>query len=130
MASSEPVFEGVLGECWAVLAKQRADWNAGDVEAFMTGYAAAEETTFVSGNAVKRGYDAVLGAYRQRYATRAMGVLSFTDVQLRQLGDSVVLATGRFTVQPAAGQDASGLFSLVLVKNGVWRIVHDHTHST
>jgi len=124
-------MEPDLETCRAVLEQQRSDWNAGDVEAFMTGYAASEETTFVSGSAVKRGYAAVLSAYRLKYASKAsMGELSFSDVQLRRLSTTVVLATGRFAVV-ASGESATGLFSLVLVRgDGGWKVVHDHTHST
>ena len=50
----------------AVLAAQQTAWNAGDVEAFMSGYESSDATTFV-GATITRGYRQVLDNYRRRY---------------------------------------------------------------
>jgi uncharacterized protein (TIGR02246 family) len=117
-------------EIRAVLDKQAADWNRGDVDAFMTSYENSPNTTYV-GKSLARGYQQLLESYKKRYATReAMGTLHFSDVEVRLLGADAALVTGRFHLQrtAAGGGDASGTFTLVFRKTAAgWRIIHDHT---
>ena len=125
-------WSGALGDAFAVLEAQRVAWNAGDLAAFMTGYEQpGADITFVSPAGVRRGYAQLAEDYAARYADRAaMGTLSFRDLELRAIADTVVLAIGRFALLPAgeAAQEASGMFSLVLRRGDAgWRIVHDHT---
>jgi uncharacterized protein (TIGR02246 family) len=113
-----------------VLDAQVAAWNHGDIAAFMQGYQNSPETTFV-GKTVQHGYAAVLERYRTSFPNRAaMGVLSFTDLQIRLLDAHCGVATGRFHLvrTPEAGGQADGIFSLVLVmtEHG-WKITLDHT---
>ena len=125
------MFEGELNAAFAVLEKQREAWNAGNVALFMEGYEKSENVTFVGRGGVKRGYSRLLGDYATRYPTRdAMGTLAFSDVEMRQLADNVILAIGRFVVVPAGegAETSTGWFSLVLRKGEHgWRISHDHT---
>jgi ketosteroid isomerase-like protein len=123
------MFEGALADAFAVLEAQRGAWNNGDVALFMEGYEHADDITFVSPAGVKRGYTTLMLSYATRYATReAMGTLSFKDVEMRLVSDTVALAIGRFVVAPTAGESSTGAFSLVLRKSDIgWRIVHDHT---
>jgi uncharacterized protein (TIGR02246 family) len=126
------MWEGALGDAFAVLQMQKEAWNAGDVHRFMEGYERSAETTFVSGGgALRRGHAALLADYAARYATReAMGTLDFRDVEMRLLADDVALAIGRFALQPATegAAPATGRFSLVLRRGADgWRVVHDHT---
>jgi uncharacterized protein (TIGR02246 family) len=117
-----------------VLKQQVAAWNRGDIAAFMHGYDASDETTFV-GSEVEHGYDAILKRYQRKFATRAqMGTLHFTDLDTRLLSDTVAVTTGRFeltfapTLATAAPPPKKGIFSLVWVKREAgWRIVLDHT---
>ena len=126
-------WSGALGEAHAVLEAQRQAWNAGNLAAFMTGYEQpGDDITFVSPAGVRRGYAQLAADYAARYADKAaMGTLSFRDLELRAVADTVVLAIGRFVLLPAGegAQEASGMFSLVLrrAEAGPWRIVHDHT---
>lgn len=127
-------FREDVGAVGALLDRQQAAWNAGDVEAFMAeGYWASEELTFLSGGDWTRGYDAVLRRYRDRYqsAGAEMGTLTFADVQVVPLGPDAALARGRYHLDFSSGPPADGLFSLVLrrLEDGRWRIVHDHTSS-
>ena len=114
----------------ALLARQQADWNKGDVRAFMTGYEATASTTFL-GEKLTRGYKQVLDRYIERYPTReAMGTLAFSDVEVRMLGADHASVLGRFqlTRVASAGGPAWGRFTLILKKTPVgWRIIHDHT---
>src|SRR2546421_10275740 len=64
----------------AVLESQAAAWNRGDIEGYMEGYAKEDSTTFVSGDNIMRGWQAVLERYKARYDTRAkMGTLAFSE---------------------------------------------------
>lgn len=113
-----------------VLEDQVRAWNEGDVEGYMEGYWRSEETTFVSGGAVLRGFDRVLARYKKNYASReAMGTLAFEDLDVRLLSGTVALVTGGWRLRRA--QDSpGGRFTLVLQKKSEgWRIVYDHTSS-
>jgi hypothetical protein len=56
--------------------------------------------------------------------------LTFTDLKIKQIDQHVAIVTGAYHLQrdTAAGGAASGLFSLVLERQGkIWRIILDHT---
>lgn len=112
----------------AVLTRQQAAWNQGDVVAFMEGYWNSPELTFAGSSGIIRGYAGVLTHYQQSYRNRsAMGHLDFTDLEVHALGQSAALVLGRWHLTRPAG-DVGGVFSLVFQKfpEG-WKIVHDHT---
>lgn len=115
----------------AVLDKQVAAWNRGDIEEFMTTYLDSPSLTFSGRDGVTRGYRPVLERYRAKYSTReAMGTLRFSEIEVRLLNDSAALVLGRFdlTRSQAGGGNAAGRFTLVLQKTPQgWRIIHDHT---
>jgi ketosteroid isomerase-like protein len=115
-------------EVRAVLDRQARDWNAGDLDAFMTGYWRSDQTRFCSGGDVSVGWQTVLDRYRRRYTDRAaMGRLDFSEVQVTPLPPDAALASGRWRLQRAA-DSPSGLFTLLFRRTGEgWRIVHDHT---
>lgn len=113
-----------------VLEEQQAAWNRGDVEAFMAGYDASDETTFV-GTTITRGYQQVLENYRRRYPTKErMGRLTFSDIQIKLLGAEHASVIGRWHLdRPAeAGGQAGGIFTLLFRKTVAgWKIILDHT---
>ena len=113
-----------------VLDKQVSAWNRGDVRAFMDGYEATEQTTFVS-SVVTHGYAAVLANYQKRYPTREnMGSLRFEILETRLLGSDYASVIGKFflTRTKSGGGDTSGIFSLVFRKTvSGWKIILDHT---
>lgn len=116
----------------ALLARQEAAWNQGDLEAFMAGYARTDTLRFASGGTVRTGWMETLARYRRSYPdTTAMGTLSFGSLDLTVLSPRWVLAFGRWRLQRA--KDAPhGLFTLLLhrpTRDAPWRIVHDHTSS-
>jgi uncharacterized protein (TIGR02246 family) len=114
----------------AVLDAQVAAWNRGDIEGYMDGYERAETTTFVSGDAVTRGWQTVLERYKKSYDTREkMGALEFTEIDIKPLSPFYALAAGRWKLTRAA--DAPhGRFTLILRRTDRgWRITHDHTSS-
>lgn len=112
----------------AVLDKQVADWNRGDIPAFVQSY--AENCTFV-GKTVTEGRAAVEERYHRNYPTpAAMGHLTFNDLRIKIIDSRVAIVTGAFHLQrdSAGGGAVSGLFSLVFERQaGVWRIILDHT---
>ena len=94
-----------------VLIKQNADWNRGDVKAFMEGYEKIPDLMFV-GASTSRGYDALLANYIKRYPTpEAMGSLKFETVEVRMLGAAHACVLGKWNLTRTAegGGDAGGL---------------------
>ncbi len=117
----------------AVLDRQVADWNRGDIRAFMQGYDNSDATLFV-GTSVTRGYQAVLENYLARYATRdQMGTLTFSNLEVRPLGSDHALVLGSFHLErsTAGGGNADGIFTLTFEKKrGAWKIIADHTSAS
>jgi uncharacterized protein (TIGR02246 family) len=120
-------------EVRALLERQEADWNRGDVEAFMTGYEKSEATTFTGGGNLVRGFQSVLQRYRKNYPDKSrMGQLTFSEIEVRMLGTDAALVLGRFRLERTkeAGGEALGRFTVVLQRKADgWKIIHDHTSS-
>jgi uncharacterized protein (TIGR02246 family) len=118
----------LISEIRAVLRAQQEAWNRGDIDGFMNGYARAETTVFVSGDEVMRGWQTVRDRYLKKYNDRAkMGTLTFSDLEIEQLGPDSAVALGRWELNRAS-DNPRGRFTLIFRKmpDG-WRIVHDHT---
>jgi ketosteroid isomerase-like protein len=114
----------------AVIEAQRNAWNRGDIESYMDGYDRSNETVFVSGDTVTRGWQTVLDRYKKSYNTREkMGTLTFSDLEITPLGRDSAVVLGRWHLQRAS-DEPHGTFSLIfrLTKHG-WKIIHDHTSS-
>jgi uncharacterized protein (TIGR02246 family) len=112
----------------AVLDQQTADWNRGDIPAFMKGYHNAPDTEFVGPGGIKRGYDTVLERYQHSYPDRAaMGRLTFSNQTIHVLDPKAAYIVGEFHLERQSG-NASGVYTLIMRKfpEG-WRIVHDHS---
>ena len=113
-----------------ILDAQAQAWNRGDIDGYMQGYARAATTQFVSGDSVTRGWETVRDRYKAKYDSREkMGVLSFADIKVTELGPDAAMAVGRWHLQRKDDQP-HGRFTLLLrrLPEG-WRIVHDHTSS-
>jgi uncharacterized protein (TIGR02246 family) len=114
-----------------LLDQQVADWNRGDVEAFMKAYENSPTTTFV-GQKVEYGYGAILERYKRLYTTpAAMGKLTFSNLAIRVLDSNYATATGNFHLErtPAGGGNADGIFSLLLENDPTgWKIILDHSN--
>ena len=113
-----------------VLDDQVAAWNRGDIPAFMDGYDKSESTTFISAT-VTKGHAQVLANYLKRYPTpEKMGVLKFTDLEIKLLGADYASVIGRFHLDRSteAGGEASGIFTLVFHRTAQgWKVILDHT---
>lgn len=115
----------------AVVLKSAADWNRGDLEAFMSSYWHSDDLRFASGNSVIRGHDATLARYRARYGDdrESMGHLSFGDLETTMLCEDAATVFGRYVLVRSDGTH-EGLFTLLLRRvDGAWKIVADHTSS-
>jgi len=114
----------------AVLDAQRDAWNRGDIEGYMDGYERSEDTVFVSGDNVNRGWQTVLDRYKKNYNSREkMGTLTFSDLEITPIGNDAAIVLGRWHLQRAK-DEPHGRFTLIFrkTKQG-WKIVHDHTSS-
>jgi len=118
----------VISEIRDVLRAQEEAWNRGDIDGFMNGYARAETTVFVSGDEVRRGWQTVRDRYLSKYNDRAkMGTLTFSDLEIEQLGPDSAVALGRWELK-RENDNPHGRFTLIFRKTpDGWRIVHDHT---
>jgi L-asparaginase / beta-aspartyl-peptidase len=111
-----------------VLEKQESAWNRGRIDEFMETYEHSERLVFTSGGQVERGWGPTLERYRKRYPDRgAMGRLTFSDIEIRLIGDRAAVALGRWELHRRS-DNPRGVFTLVLERfaDG-WLIVHDHT---
>ena len=115
-------------EVRSLLAKQNAAWNRGDVDAFMVGYWENDSLMFIGKSGVTYGYKNTLANYKKNYPdTTAMGKLTFTLIQVKQLSFEYFHVTGKYYLTRTIG-DASGHFTLMFRKiNGKWVIISDHS---
>ena len=85
------------------------------------------------GRTVEHGYAGMLAGYKAGFPTRAaMGVLSFSQLDVQPLDERFATATGHFHLERtvAGGGNADGYFLLVLEKTAEgWKIVRDDTTS-
>jgi ketosteroid isomerase-like protein len=116
----------------AVLQSQVDAWNHHNLEGFMAGYWNSPDLTFFSGTTETQGWESTLERYRRSYQAegRAMGTLSFTDLNVEPLGADFALTRGKFQLIMPDGKEPHGVFTLVFRRfpEG-WRIIHDHTCS-
>jgi beta-aspartyl-peptidase (threonine type) len=114
----------------AVLDKQEADWNKGDLDAFLEGYWHSPDVVFQSGGDRNVGFDAMSERYRKRYKAegKAMGKVAFSKVEIQTLGPDAAFVRGAWKLDLPDGKKPGGLFTLIFRKlpEG-WKIVHDHT---
>jgi ketosteroid isomerase-like protein len=122
--------EGSAEAVRAVLDRQVADWNKGDLDGFLAGYWNSPKVVFQSGGQRYDGWEAMRDRYRRRYQAegRAMGRLAFSGLDVEPLGPEAVLARGRWQLTMPDGSTPGGLFTVIFRKfpEG-WKIVHDHT---
>ena len=107
------------------------DWNRGDLEAFLSDYAAESTTTFVDGRRARHGFEFIRQNYAPRFAPGARrDSLRFEEVEARHLSPGLALVTARFVLTRGDTVTASGPFTLVMEQRPAgWRILHDHTSS-
>ena len=128
---AEPPKSDAASEIQNVLRAQQDAWNRGDIEAFMSGYSRSDETVFVSGDEVLRGWQNVLDRYKKKYSDHAkMGTLTFSNLEITPLSNDSAVMLGSWELK-RANDKPHGRFTLIFrhLPEG-WRIVHDHTSAT
>ncbi|RYY83766.1 MAG: DUF4440 domain-containing protein [Chitinophagaceae bacterium] len=112
----------------AVLNKQVAAWNRGDIPAFMTGYWKSDSLLFIGSKGLTYGWAPTLANYQKGYPdTAAMGKLSFELLVVRRLSHEYYFVVGKWHLARSKG-DVGGHYDLLFRKvKGRWVIVSDHT---
>jgi ketosteroid isomerase-like protein len=112
----------------SVLRAQQEAWNQGDIDGFMNGYARSGSTTFVSEDAVRRGWENVRERYLKKYSDRGkMGLLTFSDLEITLVSVDAAVVLGHWKLKRTQDRP-HGRFTLIFRKTADgWRIVHDHT---
>ncbi len=113
----------------AQLERAAADWNRGDLDSFLSDYAAESTTTYVDGRRARAGIDFIRGVYAPRFSPGAhRDSLHFEEVKVRRLSRTLTLVTARFILQRSSTISASGPFTLVMEQRPEgWKILHDHS---
>lgn len=127
VAQSDSQKATIANEIRSVMNKQAADWNRGDIPAFMEGYWKSDQLTFVS-TRVTKGWQQTLDNYKRSYPDKvAMGTLTFSDLEITVLSKDSALVLGSWSLKREK-DNPGGKFTLIFrrFKEG-WRIVHDHT---
>lgn len=96
----------------------------------MNGYARGNATEFLGADNLTRGWQTVRDRYAKKYdSTEKMGNLTFSEIDVKQLGADAALVIGRWQLK-RKDDVPHGWFTLIFRKlpEG-WRIVHDHTSS-
>lgn len=116
-------------EILAILSRQQADWNRGDVASFMVGYWESDSLSFTGAKGVTYGYRPVYENYLRRYPDKkTMGTLRFEVQRFFFLGPGVAQMIGKFSLDRPQAGNAEGFFTLIWRKtDGKWVITSDHT---
>ena len=119
----------IENEIQTVIDRQKILWNEGNIEGFMGFYWKSEKFTFQSGNQRLHGWDALLSRYKKSYSGENMGVLDFTDIEIKVLSSDFAYVLGRWKLK-LEDTVREGLFTIIFkrMREG-WRIIHDHTSS-
>ena len=117
-------------EILAVMNQQEADWNNGNIDAFMQGYWQSDSLMFIGKNGIKYGWQTTLDNYKKSYPDKAtMGKLEFNVVKLEVSGETAYML-GKWSLI-RENDNPNGYFTLYWKKiNKKWVIVIDHTSWT
>ncbi len=113
----------------SILDRQTAEWNAGNIDAFMKGYWESDSLAFVGANGPTYGYINTFNNYKKRYPDRAtMGTLKFEILRLHFITPVAATVIGKWNLNRPEKGNVGGFYTLVF-KNikGQWLIVSDHT---
>lgn len=124
-----PLVAQDKSEITAILKRQEAHWNNGNIAGFMEDYWKSPELQFIGKNGVTKGWEATHTRYLQTYPDRAtMGTLSFDIREVDFHSPEVAWVLGQWHLKRPEKGDIGGFFTLILKKlNNRWVIVSDHT---
>ncbi len=122
------INEKEKNEISALLQKQIAAWNEGDLEKFMQTYWKSDKLVFIGKRGPNYGWQATLDNYKKGYPDKkAMGKLDFKIFDISKIDRKTVFVIGRFELTRDIG-DVAGHFTLVIQKFGKdWFIISDHS---
>jgi beta-aspartyl-peptidase (threonine type) len=131
VSSAPPDRDALTRQMVAQLDRAAADWNRGDLTAFLSDYAPESTTTFIDGRRARHGFDFIRDNYAPRFAPGARrDTLHFEEIEVRPLSPTLALVTARFILQRMGATTASGPFTLVMEHRPAgWKILHDHSSS-
>ncbi len=111
----------------ALLAHGAQAWNRGDLDGFVSDYAA--DATFVTARAVVHGRDAIRERYAPRFRPGAVrDSLRFENLDVDLISRDAINAIAYYVLTRGDSVTARGPTSLVLRWiAGRWLIVHDHS---
>jgi beta-aspartyl-peptidase (threonine type) len=123
----------VRAELETMLARAAANWNRGDLDAFVDDYVPSDSTTFIGSRGIVRGPTAIRAGYAPLFA--AGGVrdsLSFVILDVDPVAPDAVNLIAQYTLARRIGVrdsvTARGPTSLLVRRvQGRWRIAHDHS---
>ncbi|MCU1234887.1 MAG: hypothetical protein JWP63_2854 [Candidatus Solibacter sp.] len=131
MLAAAPLLFAQADEVRKLLKDSEVAWNRADLVTFASFYDDSPETTFIGREVTHGGPKEIVARYRRGYPTpEKMGTLTFSEIEVRPLGDGFALAHGKYSLKrtEAGGGDANGRFTLVLRRAPAgWRIIHDHS---
>jgi len=117
-------------EAVKVVVAQEAAWNNGDLDGFLARFKDDPGTEAVLGTPAK-GLANIRSAFHTNYPNReSMGLIGYSDVEARELGENYALATGKYHLERSkkAGGPADGTFTEVLEKTPKgWQIIFSET---
>jgi len=126
--SADPLFTATkqqLDVVKVVLAQQ-AEWNAGDLDKYLSHFKDAADTSIMLAGPV-RGMGNIRNAFHTMYSNRdAMGELDSTEIEVRELGENFALATGNYRISRSrkGGGDVRGTFSEIFERTPAgWKVI-------
>jgi uncharacterized protein (TIGR02246 family) len=115
----------------AMLDRSAADWNRGDLEAFLADYQDAPATTFVGPRGVLSGLEEIRAHHAPAFEPGAeRDSLRFEAVRVRSLSPLIGIVTARWVLHENGVTSSSGFITRVMRRTGSgWKITHDHSSS-
>ncbi|SEG24149.1 protein of unknown function [Bryocella elongata] len=109
-----------------VVLAQQAEWNAGDLDKYLSHFKDAADTSMMLAGPV-RGMGNIRNAFHTMYPNRdAMGELDSTEIEVRALGENFALATGNYRLARSkkSGGEVRGTFSEIFEKTpSGWKVI-------
>ncbi|MFL5617406.1 MAG: YybH family protein [Gemmatimonadaceae bacterium] len=123
----------VRTELEAMLGRAAANWNRGDLDAFMGDYLPSDSTTYIGGRGLVRGPSRIRASYARLFTGAIVrDSLSFAILDVDPVAPDVANLIAEYILaRRVVGRDsvtARGPTSLLVRRvDGRWRIVHDHS---
>src|SRR4051812_38683432 len=95
-----PLLFGQTDEVRKLLEDSQTAWNRADLVAFSSYYDDSPDTTFIGREVTRGGPREIIARYRRSYPSpEAMGKLTFSEIEVRPLGEGYALAIGKFALK-------------------------------